>query len=336
MKANPLKCIMVGVINRGRFLTDLMTQSPERFTLVAFADKSVEVARAEADRLGWASMPCHASLADAIRSVKADAAIITSPARFHSEQIRTCLDAGLHVFVAKPMTYDLDEAEQLVQLAERKKLCLVVDQQQMFTLTERTLAEWVRAKKYGEVGFVEFRIHRYRPNMAAFTGDAPFIWEQGVHSFNSMLAILGRPAVSVSARQIKPRWSAYNGPTVCMAEIEFEGGLLCHYLGTFDSRTLTIEVRVECEQASMRAIAADSWHKRLEVALPGKVFETIKIDDAQDTLPAERFNFDAFYRGCTRGGRVVNDGRDNLRTLAIVAAFIRSSRSGKREAVRQF
>src|ERR1051325_5236225 len=196
-----LRCIHVGVgpKSRGSGLLDLLAKHPDRFTNIAFVDATRDIALGEAQRRGWNDVACFGSLPDAIRGTKADACMITSPARFHGQQIRECLEAGLHVYVAKPMTYDLDEAVRLVELAESKKLCLVVDQQQQFLLTERTLVEWTRAKKYGEIGYVDFRIHRYRPEMRAFTGKDPFIWEQGVHSFNSLIAILGRPAVSVYA-----------------------------------------------------------------------------------------------------------------------------------------
>jgi predicted dehydrogenase len=172
--------------------------------------------------------------------------------------------------------------------------------------------------------------------MAAFTGNDPFIWEQGVHSFNSLLAITGRSAISVFSRQLKPRWSAYNGPTTSMGVIELDDGVPCDFLGTFESRSFTMDIRFEFEQAAVRLVAAGTFQKRLEVAPAGKPFAPVGIEDAQDTGPAERFNLDAFHRGCTEGGRVVNDGRDNLRTLAVVDAFIRSSQSGQKEKVRQF
>lgn len=327
---------MVGVTNRGKSMTDLLQADSEHFEIVALVDKTEEFARCEAQRRGWNDMKCFGSIKDCLRQVKAEAAIITSPARFHGEQIRDCFEAGLHVLVAKPLVYDLREAEQLVELAEMKNLSLVVDQQYQFFLTERTVSEWIKNKKYGDVGFIDFKIHRHRPNMAAFTGDNPFIWEQGVHSFNSLLSILGRPAVSVFAHQIKPKWSSYNGPTVCFGEIEFSGGIPCQYLGTFDSRAFTIDMRIECEHAAIRTVANKSFLKELEVALPGQTFESVGIKDTDDSQPAERFNLQAFYKKIHEGGRCINDGRDNLRTLAIVDAFIRSSQSRKWESVRQF
>lgn len=338
MTASALRCIHIGVgsKSRGAWLLDLLARQADKFAPVAFVDATREIGKAEADRRGWTTIACYGSLAEALHQGKADAAIITSPARFHGEQIRLCLEAGLHVFVAKPMTYDLDEAARLVELAERTGRCLVVDQQQQFLLTERTLAEWTRAKRFGELGYVAFHIHRYRPEMLSFTGADPFIWEQGVHSFNSLLAITGRPAKSVFAHQLKPRWSNYNGPTVSIGVIELDGGVPCDYLGTFDSRAFTMDIRFEFEQAAVRMVAAESFHKRLEVALPGQMFEPVGIDDSQETTRPECYNFEAFHRGCTQGGRVTNDGRDNLRTLAVVDAFVRSARSGNKATVRQF
>lgn len=336
MASTPLRCIYVGVKNRGSYILDLGIAEPERFQPVALVDATREIAQDEAARRGWPDMPCYGSLEETLEHVLADACFITSPARFHGVQIRTALERGLHVFVAKPMTYDLDEALRLVELAEQRGLCLVVDQQQQFSPTERTLAEWVRSKRYGEVGFVSFCIHRYRPHMASFIGANPFLWEQGVHSFNSLIAILDRPAVSVIAHQIKPQWSAYNGDTVSMGVIEFAGGIPCHYLGTFDSRAFTMEIRLDMEEAAVRIVAENTWNKRLEVALPGKTFAPTGIEDTPDSLPWEKYSLENFFRGCVHGGRVTNDGRDNLRTLAIVDAFIRASQSGRRETVRSF
>ena len=333
MNALPIKCIFVGVKNRGSYIIDLCTSQKDKFEVEALVDKTTGIAQSEADRRNWQKIPCFSSLQQAINETEADACIITSPACFHSMQMRTALNAGLHVFVAKPMTYDLKEAIYLVELAEKKNLCIVVDQQQQFSLTERTIAEWIRTGRFGKLGFVDFSIHRYRPQMLSFTSENPFIWEQGAHSFNSLAAILDRPAKSVIAHQMKPSWSVYNGPTVTMGVIEFEDSVPCHYMGTFDSIAFNIEIRFDMEQAAVRAVAENSWNKRLEVALPGKLFEPAGIEDNQDSRPLENHTLDAFIRGCLNGSRVSTDGRDNLRTLSIIDAFIRSAETNEKTEV---
>lgn len=334
-----LRSIFVGVAtgSRGAYLLDLVRKhAPHQFRPVALVDASVDLARTEAARLEWSDMPCFDSLAAAIEAVPADAAIITTPARFHGEQIRLALTHGLHVLVAKPMTYDLRTAEDLVHLAENNGRCLVVDQQQQFKPTERALAEWIQSKKYGEVGYVQFTQHRHRPQMRAFTGNDPFVWEQGVHSFNSLIALLGTPAIRVTAHHVRPPWTNYNGPTMVSATLEFPGNVLCAYMGSFESHSNWFELRVECRDAALRVIGDAVTPNRLEVVQNGGRFECSGIDDTQADRPDELNSIEALHKGATCGSRVVNDGRDNLRTLAVVDAFIRSATSGKSEPVRQF
>lgn len=331
-----LRSIFVGVNNRGGHIINLFSRYPDHFCPAGFVDQTADIARAKAAELDLEDVVATSRLEDAIERTEADACIITSPARFHGEQIRMALDAGLHVFVAKPMTYNLDEAVELVEVAERHALCLVVDQQQQHLETERKLRQLVADQTYGAVGHIAFNIHRCRPQMGSFTGPDPFIWEQGVHSFNSLIAILDLEAISVTACQANPPWTAYNGPTTAMGVIEFAGGIPCSYVGTFESRNHVMEIRIDFERAAVRAIAQNTWHKRLEIAPPGRNFEETGIQDGETSKPAECTNIEAFYRGVTTGVRVVNDGRDNLRTLALIDAFIRSAKSGRKEKVRRF
>lgn len=328
MSPRQLRCLHVGVGNRGSHILQLVQQRDD-YQPVALQDVDVAFLAQARAVTGLPPAACHTDLDAALHTPGLDACIITSPARFHAHQMRAALDRGLHVFVAKPMTYDLREAEALVTVAEERGLTIVVDQQQRFSLTERTLADWVRAGRYGAPGYGSFTIHRHRPVVGAFTGDNPFVWEQGVHSFDSLRAILGRRAVAVQAHQITPAWSGYNGPTVAMGVIEFAGGVPIAYLGTFDSRQFAIDLRVEFEQAAVR-VASTTWRKRLSVAEPGGSFTEAGVRDDQDAAPLERFSLDHFARAVQTGARVPNDGRDNLQTLAIVEAFIRSARDGRR------
>ena len=93
------------------------------------------------------------------------------------------------------------------------------------------------------------------------------------------------------------------------------------------AQLLGLNAQSGVEQRGPRFVAA-SGHKQVLVAQPGKPFEACDIFDAHDTEPAERFNFESFHRAIQTGERVPNDGRDNLGTLAVVDAFIRSAREG--------
>jgi predicted dehydrogenase len=288
---------------------------------------------------GLPDTACFTDLDEALKVESLEACIINTPARFHAEQMQAALERGLHVLVAKPMVYDWSEAVRLVELAEQKGVALLVDQQQQFTLCERTMAQWIRQEKFGVLGFGSTTIHRYRPNVGSFIGPEPFIWEQGVHLFNSLLALIGQRALSIQAAELKPAWSSYNGPTVCMGIIEFEcpvhRRIPIQFLGTFDSRQSEQDIRFEFERGAVRLSSTGGFGKRIYVAQPGQSFEDTEIDDAQDSCTPENFNLDNFYHAARMNERVINDGRDNLHTLAIVDAFLRSVREGRKIDIAQ-
>jgi UDP-2-acetamido-3-amino-2,3-dideoxy-glucuronate N-acetyltransferase len=54
------------------------------------------------------------------------AVVIAVPAEGHGRLVRRGLDAGKHVFVEKPLSLDLGEAEELCTLAEAKRRVLMV------------------------------------------------------------------------------------------------------------------------------------------------------------------------------------------------------------------
>src|SRR5512136_767769 len=63
---------------------------------------------------------------DLLNDAELDAVIVATPVRFHYEMAKACLNAGKHVFVEKPMARTEAEGEELVALAERQGLVLMV------------------------------------------------------------------------------------------------------------------------------------------------------------------------------------------------------------------
>jgi predicted dehydrogenase len=92
--------------------------------LVAVADPSRTVAEAVARRYGVPSVFTDASDVLAERSV--EAAIVAAPDRFHYRITRAALEAGKHVLVEKPLAATIEEASELVELAEATGLKLQI------------------------------------------------------------------------------------------------------------------------------------------------------------------------------------------------------------------
>lgn len=74
----------------------------------------------------FAAASASTSVDEALAIKDLDAAIISSTPNVHFPQARQALERGLHVLIEKPMTIRVDEAQSLVQLAEKKGLQFLI------------------------------------------------------------------------------------------------------------------------------------------------------------------------------------------------------------------
>jgi len=92
---------------------------------------------------------CFASVNDLLDQAKPDVVHITTPPEGHYDIARLCLEQGCHVYVEKPFTVRAWEAQELVELAERKKLKLTAGHNYQFTHVTRRMRALVRSGYLG-------------------------------------------------------------------------------------------------------------------------------------------------------------------------------------------
>ena len=88
-------------------------------------------------------------LADLVDKVRPDVVHITTPAESHFELARFCLEQGCHVYVEKPFTLNAEQAQVLVDSAERKRVKLTVGHNDQFTHVARRMRALVRSGYLG-------------------------------------------------------------------------------------------------------------------------------------------------------------------------------------------
>ena len=325
----PIRFIQVGVGNRGaQVLSDLLSQDGERFAPVAFADLNPVFLTAATQQPGLAQVAAYAELGDALtHHPQADAVVIVTPARFHGAMVRQALLAGKHVWVEKPLSYDYAEAKALAELAQQVQRAVVIGNQYQYHPLERQLQHLIQSERYGKPFFVSYLHHRCRPEMRAFTGEYPALWEQGVHSLNSILALLGNPGLqSVYAVGLRPAHSQYKSDSVTNLLLTFANDVQAHLLVTFDSQRSDWAIRVECERAAL-LLQAQGWERNIIQVLVGEqVIETISPTPVDD--PAMRDPYNAFYAAVTTGQTTPTSIEMNLSTIQWIDAAVQSLRSG--------
>ena len=125
-----------------------------------------------------------------------EAVVIAAPAAAHARLAKLFLEAGMDVYVEKPFTLDVAEAEELVALAERGKRVLMVGHLLKHHPAVRKLKSMIDAGEMGDVRYV----YSQRVNLGKVRSDENALWSFAPHDLSVMLYLLGDEPVDVSAR----------------------------------------------------------------------------------------------------------------------------------------
>lgn len=110
--------------------------------LSRIADPSVEARKAAMEKHG---VPVAADWRELLGKV--DLVSVCSPAVTHGAIVRAFLEAGAHVLVEKPIATDLDEADELIALADARNRVLTVGHQERFVFARTGLLDYVDTPK---------------------------------------------------------------------------------------------------------------------------------------------------------------------------------------------
>jgi predicted dehydrogenase len=115
--------------------------------VVALCDREPLMAKQLGERFGISD--CFSDLTEMLRAVSPDVVHITAPPQSHYALARECLQAGSHVYLEKPFTVTAEEAESLIELAERRNVKITAGHNLQFTLE---MLEMRRLMREGFVG----------------------------------------------------------------------------------------------------------------------------------------------------------------------------------------
>ena len=120
--------------------------------------------------------------AEILRSPEIDAVAVITPVWTHFDLAKAALENGKHVFVEKPFTSNTDQAEQLIELAARKKLLIMVDHTFLFTGAVKKIRELIDSGVLGDLYYYD----SLRVNLGLFQHDVSVIWDLAPHDLSIM------------------------------------------------------------------------------------------------------------------------------------------------------
>ena len=133
--------------------------------------------------------------AEVIARTDVDIVAIATPVSTHHEIAMAALLAGKHCFIEKPMTASVAEAEELIEIAERRNLKLFVDHTFIYTGAVRKMKEIITSGRLGEIYYFD----SVRINLGLFQHDVNVIWDLAPHDLSIMDYLLEQRPVAVSA-----------------------------------------------------------------------------------------------------------------------------------------
>jgi predicted dehydrogenase len=125
-----------------------------------------------------------------------DAVVIATPVQSHYPLAKACLRAGKHTFIEKPMAASSAECEELVEIAWRKGLVLMVGHIFLHSPAVKKIKEIVELGEIGEIRYISAR----RLNLGLYQPDINVAWDLAPHDISIALHIMGELPIMVNCR----------------------------------------------------------------------------------------------------------------------------------------
>ena len=137
----------------------------------------------------------HSDYRELVKSPEVDVIAVITPVWTHHELTKAALENGKHVFVEKPFTSNVAQAEELINLAEKKRLQIMVDHTFLFTGAVRKIRQLIEDGTLGDLYYYDST----RVNLGLFQHDVNVIWDLAPHDLSIMDYLIPEKAEALVA-----------------------------------------------------------------------------------------------------------------------------------------
>lgn len=321
-----IRVVVVGMGSRGQDWFREIQTAPG-YELVGCVETDPAVLNQAAGKLSIPLAQRFTALAAALDQNSCDAVIVATSAESHVQPCELALARGLAVLVEKPFTLSLREAVELVSLAKQKGSPLIVAQNYRYMRSFRTARRLIDDGALGPVGMVVCQYYRVPHAMAASLArvNNSVLWGIGVHHLDALRYILKKRVTGVLAESFTLPWGQLprGGSMQMMLSLEDETRAL--YSATYESsgheffeRGQEFYLRVVGERATLHV-----FQRWLFLCETGKLPRPVRR--GRRKLTEERILLDQLERALVAGEEPDSSGRDNLQTMAVAEACVRSA-----------
>ena len=161
--------------------------------VVAVCDKSAAAQRKVAK--AYPDVRVTDDPAELMSSPDIDAIAVVTPVWTHYELAKAALQNGKHVFVEKPFTSNAAQAQELIELAARKNLKIMVDHTFLFTGAVQKIKQLLQDNALGKLYYYDST----RVNLGLFQHDVNVVWDLAPHDLSIIDHLIQRTPEAISA-----------------------------------------------------------------------------------------------------------------------------------------
>jgi len=240
-----LKAGVLGAGHLGKIHLRLLEQS-EHYELIGFYDASEKQAALIVEEFGYQLFNSVEELIDAVDMVD-----IVTPTFAHFEVAKQAIEAGKHVFIEKPITNTVDEAEKLIELTKTYNVKGQVGHVERFNPAYTAVAN-----KIDNPMFIEaHRLSEFNPRGT----DVPVVLDLMIHDIDAILSVVHSEVKHINASGVSV---ISETPDIANARIEFENGCVANLTASRISLKNMRKARFFQKDAY---ISVDFFEKKCEV-----------------------------------------------------------------------
>ena len=206
-----LKIGVLGAGHLGKIHLRLLQKSLA-YELVGFYDSQPQIAAKISREFGYRSFSEVDSLLDEV-----DVIDIVTPTISHFELGKKALEKGLHIFLEKPITATVEEANELVSLAKAKGLLGMVGQVERFNPALMAANPYINTPMFIET----HRLAEFNPRGT----DVSVVLDLMIHDIDAILSVVQSKVIDVQASGVS---IISETPDIANARLRFENGCVAN------------------------------------------------------------------------------------------------------------
>ena len=214
------KTARIGVIGVGSWGKNLVRNFSQLGVLRAVCD--VNESSVRSCRVNYPDLTCTDSIDVILDDPDINGVVVATPAKSHYELSKKVLMSGRHLFVEKPLALRIEEAEELVKLAEEKNRVLMVGHVLRYHPAINKLKELIDS---GELGKIQY-IYSNRLNIGKIRDAENILWSFAPHDISVILYLLNERPSALSA--IGGTYVQKGIADVTLTTMDFPSGVQSH------------------------------------------------------------------------------------------------------------